>query len=111
MSRCMLRTYDRISGGDVRYVLRFYDVCNLHINIATRSDKYVGLLSMMQQGSTDVTSRRKAYTEINPTGARGVAKGGPVGPGTPPPIQPHYKLLRIKRVRTRHALRIRLTEL
>jgi len=40
-------------------------------------------------------------------GSRGVAKGGP---GTPNPI-PLKKLLRIKRVRTRHALRIRLIEL
>jgi len=39
------------------------------ILMATRSDKCVGLLSMMQEGSTDVTSRGKAYTEINPTGA------------------------------------------
>ena len=37
---------------------------------------------------------------------RGVAKGGP---GTPNPIP--LKLLRIKRVRSRHALRIRLIEL
>ena len=36
----------------------------------------------------------------------GVAKGGP---GTPNPIP--LKLLRIKRVRSRHALRIRLIEL
>jgi len=40
--------------------------------------------------------------------ARGVAKGGGV-PG--PPIQSHLKLLGIKRVRTRHALCIRLIEL
>jgi len=40
---------------------------------------------------------------------RGVAKGGPGGPGTPNPIP--LKLLRIKRVRTRHALRIRLIKL
>jgi len=43
---------------------------------------------------------------------RGVAKrtgGGPEGPGTPNPIP--LKILRIKRVRTTHALRIRLIEL
>jgi len=40
----------------------------------------------------------------------GVAKGGgPGGPGTPNPIP--LKLLRIKSVRTKHALRIRLIEL
>jgi len=35
--------------------------------------------------------------------------GGPEGPGTPNPIP--LKILRIKRVRTTHALRIRLIEL
>jgi len=38
---------------------------------------------------------------------RGVAKGGPGTPPNPIPL----KLLRIKRVRTRHALRIRLIKL
>ena len=38
---------------------------------------------------------------------RGVAKGGVLGPPNPIPL----KLLRIKRIRTRHALRIRLIEL
>jgi len=45
----------------------------------------------------------------HPCRRRGVAKGGPVGPGTPNPIP--LKLLRIKRVRSKHALRIRLIEL
>ena len=51
---------------------------------------------------------RKFFSEPSErNGNQGRSKEG--GPGTPNPIP--LKLLRIKRVRTRHALRIRLIEL
>ena len=65
-----------------------------------------------REAELSLSDKAGNWTCITGDAYRGVARGGPKGPGgpgTPSPIP--QKLLRIKSVRTRNALRIKLIEL